>query len=516
MSRSVGVLIPLFSLRTRDDLGRGEIGGLVAMADVALKMGHRVIQLLPLDDLAPGETSPYTAMSVFAIEPMYLSARGLEGVDAASFDEARERVAGRGDYMEIRAAKLGLLERSFQFFVEHASSELRDEFESFIEAHREWVSDYALFRALKERFNWGEWERWPEPLRRRDATVLAEARRDLARDVMMYSYWQFLAHRQWLQVRTELKRRGVMVGGDLAFSPGRESAEVWTHQERFDLERFVGAPPDGFSATGQHWGLPMPRWDRIRSGGYELIRMRVRRARELYDLLRIDHVVGLFRTYSFGMDPDAPGGFSPALEAAQRRQGEEIIGSILEEAGPMAIIAEDLGLIPPFVRKSLKALGVPGYKVIRWEKENWGKINERFISPAKYPEMSVATTGTHDTDTLTIWWNALPKQERRQLCAAFGIERAVDIHGGSLDERALSTILEALYRTPSRLVLVPMQDLFGWGDRINTPGTVGPDNWSWRLPLPLEQMRGDMRVQLSTLRAIAERTGRFLGEDRTR
>jgi 4-alpha-glucanotransferase len=510
MSRSAGVLIPLFSLRTRDDLGRGEIGGLVAMADVALKMGHRVIQLLPLDDLAPGETSPYTAMSVFAIEPVYVSARGLEGVDAAALDAARERAAGR-HYAEIRAAKLGLLERSFQFFVEHANSELRNEFETFVAANREWLPDYALFRALKERFNWSEWENWPEPLRRRDEAALVEARRDLAREIMMYSYWQFLAHRQWLQVRSELRRRGVMVGGDLAFSPGRESAEVWTHQERFDLERFAGAPPDGFSATGQHWGLPMPRWDRIRSGGYELVRMRVRRARELYDLLRIDHVVGLFRTYSFGSDPDAPGEFSPALEVEQRRQGEEILRAILEEAGPMAIIAEDLGLIPPFVRKSLKALGVPGYKVIRWEKENWGKVNERFITPAKYPELSVATTGTHDTDTLTMWWSALPEEERRQLCAALGIERAVDIHRGSLDERALHAILEALYRAPSRLVLVPMQDLFGWGDRVNTPGTVGADNWSWRLPLALEQMTqdSDMLTRLSKLRAIVERAGRF-------
>jgi 4-alpha-glucanotransferase len=156
ISRSAAVLIPLFSLRTRDDLGRGEIGGLIAMADVALKMGHRVIQLLPLDDLAPGETSPYTAMSVFAIEPIYVSARGLEGVDAAALDAASERAAG-GPYTEIRAAKLGLLERSFQFFVEYASSELRREFESFVAANREWVFDYALFRALKERFNWSEW-----------------------------------------------------------------------------------------------------------------------------------------------------------------------------------------------------------------------------------------------------------------------------------------------------------------------------------------------------------------------
>ena len=179
----------------------------------------------------------------------------------------------------------------------------------------------------------------------------------------------------------------------------------------------------------------------------------------------------------------------------------------------MAIIAEDLGVIPPFVRKSLKALGVPGYKVIRWEKENWQKPNERFISPAKYSELSVATTGTHDTDTLTTWWSVLPEKERRQLSAALDIERVVDIHRSSLDEGALDAILEALYRGPSRLTLVPMQDLFGWSDRINNPGTVGPDNWSWRLPLPLEQMMqdGDVLARLSALRAIAERTGRFQG-----
>src|SRR5260370_12516021 len=111
----------------------------------------------------------------------------------------------------------------------------------------------------------------------------------------------------------------------------------------------------------------MPRWDRTRAGGYELIRMRVRRARELYDLLRIDHVVGLFRTYSFGSVPDAPGEFSPALEADQRRQGEEIIRAILEEAGPMALIAEDLGLIPPFVRKWLNALALPAYNATHFQ-----------------------------------------------------------------------------------------------------------------------------------------------------
>ena len=134
-----------------------------------------------------------------------------------------------------------------------------------------------------------------------------------------------MAHRQWREVRTDLAGRGVVLGGDLAFSPGRESAEVWANQEMFDLTRTVGAPPDAFSADGQRWGLPMPDWKRMRGTGFSLIRTRVRHARELFDLLRIDHVVGLFRTYAFGIDDPAPGAFDPPDEAAQRAQGEEII-----------------------------------------------------------------------------------------------------------------------------------------------------------------------------------------------
>jgi 4-alpha-glucanotransferase len=321
-------------------------------------------------------------------------------------------------------------------------------------------------------------------------------------------HWQFLAHRQWAEVHAHARASGVMLGGDLAFSPARDSAEVWANQELFDFNRTVGAPPDGFNPQGQHWGLPAPRWERIRADGFALLRRRIWHARELYDFIRVDHVVGLYRTFSFGLVPGAAGGFSPAAEPEQRAQGEAVLGAILEEAGATIVVAEDLGVIPPFVRASLSALGVPGYKVMRWEKVNDGTRAEAFVSPAHYPEISLATTSTHDTDTLAEWWDAAPADERARMLALLmpAGTRTTRIKF----EQMRDAMLAALYASPSRMVIIPMQDLFGWRERINLPGTVGPANWSWRLPLAMEDIRHDpaTSARVARLRSLAMQAGR--------
>ena len=300
-----------------------------------------------------------------------------------------------------------------------------------------------------------------------------------------------------------------MLGGDLAFSPCRESAEVWANQEMFDLARTVGAPPDAFAKEGQRWGLPMPNWRRMRAGGFELIRRRVRHARELFELLRIDHVVGLFRTYAFGPDAEALGNFDPLAEADQRAQGEEIIRIVKREAGAMEVFAEDLGSVPAFVRASLKALGVPGYKVMRWERE-WDVATQPFIRPAAYPEFSVATTGTHDTDTMTEWWRAARADERKQFVTGLGLGGAVDVKRDTLSESAVKAIICALYNAPSRIAIATVQDLFGWDSRVNIPGTVSDANWKWRLPFALDdpQKSPQLIARIEALHAIAVRTHR--------
>jgi 4-alpha-glucanotransferase len=419
----------------------------------------------------------------------------------------KERKIPRG---VVRREKLALLERAFRATRARGGRDEGSDLDAYIKANAGWIHDYALFRALKERFEWARWEAWPAGLKDREAGALETARRELADKIEMYSYWQFIAHRQWLAMRSYASSRGVALGGDLAFSPGRDSAEVWANQDDFDLTRSVGAPPDAFNAKGQRWGLPLPNWARMRADGYRILRARMRRAAELYDLIRIDHVVGLYRTFNFGDDPNQNGSFAPADEAQQKIQGEEIIGAIKQEAGAATIIAEDLGTVPPWVRQSLTALGVAGYKVMQWERVNWDSPAETYLSPEKYPELSLATTGTHDTEALTTWWREQKISEREKLVRALRIESEADPRA-MLNRRARDAILNALYRAPSRLVLTPFQDLFGWSVQINRPGQVGDSNWTFRLPVPIEKLRRSQAIQkqVAVVREIAVKSGRF-------
>ena len=481
------------------------------MVDLTAAMGHRAIQLLPIDETPPDEASPYSALTLFAVDPIYIGPHALAGVAPEDLERARRRLRDvpLSDRATIRSVRLELLEAAFKHFTAHGTEHAA--VEEFAARNRDWLDDYALFRALKQRFNFASWEQWPElSLRRREADSLAQARRALEGPILKYIYWQFLAARQWDEVRNYARTRGVMLGGDLAFLPGRDSAEVWANQEFFDLERSAGAPPDAFNPTGQRWGLPAPRWERMRAEGFPILRRRVSHARKRFDLLRIDHVVGLYRTFEFGAAPEAGGSFVPAIEAEQCAQGEELMRLVLGEAGTMAVVAEDLGLIPPFVHASLDALGVPGYRLMRWQKTGEGTPQEGFLAPSAYPELSLATTATHDTTTLAVWWDELPMKEREQMLSMLGIESGQGGVAAMPFDSVHEPMLAALYSAGSRLVVVPLQDLFGWRDRINLPGTVGPSNWSWRMPVEVEEVLTSPAFQerLRRLRDLARRTAR--------
>ena len=187
-----------------------------------------------------------------------------------------------------------------------------------------------------------------------------------------------------------------------------------------------------------------------------------------------------------------------------------MIGVIKQEAGATELMAEDLGTVPPWVRESLTRLGVPGYKVMQWERE-WGHGDEPFVNPKNYPELSLATTGTHDTEPLTVWWHAQPIGEREKFVRSLGLEGKVNPRR-MLEESARDAILELLYAAPSKLVIIPLQDLFGWSARINRPGTTSDSNWTYRIPLTLERMRRSRAIQsrVAKMRAIAINSGRFV------
>jgi len=512
MERAAAILLPLFSLRNEGDLGRGEILDLKPFARWMLEMGHRVLQLLPLTESAAGENSPYSALSVFSIDPLYISVSPLAGVPPAQLQRARAQTAGkrRVPGARLRTLKLPLLKAAFEYFQANSAAEEHRAFERFAAGNRHWLDDYALFRALKEHFGWTGWEHWPAGFKTRGAEAIAAARRELEREIAMYSYWQFLAWRQWTSVRRELAACGVRLSGDLAFLPSRDSADVWANQDLFVPDRMVGAPPDAFSATGQRWGLPMPNWPRMRTDDLKWWRARARHGAALFDMLRVDHVVGFYRTFSFGEDPEVPGEFYPQAVEEQREQGEAFFRMLKEEVGPDALIGEDLGTIPPWVRASLAALGVLGLKVLRWEKKDWDTPDERFIPPSEYPELSVAVTGTHDTETLAVWWRNAAATERQQLAKALNFPDGVDPSAPNLDTRVLDAILGPLYESPSRLVMAPVQDLFGWEQRINLPGSIRKINWTYRLPMTIERLARNrsIRSRVAQLRRMAQCSGR--------
>src|SRR2546422_3007882 len=190
--------------------------------------------------------------------------------------------------------------------------------------------------------------------------------------------------------------------------------------------------------------------------------------------------------------------------------GERIL-EIFRGAGA-EIVAEDLGTVPDFVRASLARLSVPGFRVFRWER-HWHSDGQPFRDPADYPAVSVATSGTHDTEPLAAWWERASEDERHKVAALRTIQRIAggnDIAHAPYDTKVRDVLLEALFASGSDLLLLPVQDVFGWRDRINEPATVGDHNWSFRLPWPSDRLDdvAEARERQQQLRAWAERYSR--------
>src|SRR5262249_35920053 len=241
--------------------------------------------------------------------------------------------------------------------------------------------------------------------------------------------------------------------GELPFMVDGDSADVWARQQQFMLDVSVGAPPDGFSADGQDWGMPVYRWDTIAADDFRWLRERARRGADLYDGYRVVHLVGFYRTYA---RPRAGGPpfFTPADEREQTALGERVL-AIFREAGA-EVIAEDLGTVPDFVRTSLARFGVPGFRVFRWERR-WHDAGRPFRDPSEYPAVSVAASGTHDTETLAAWWDTAPAADREMIAALPTVRRITagcrELAARPYDACVRDVLLEALYASGSNLVL---------------------------------------------------------------
>jgi 4-alpha-glucanotransferase len=265
---------------------------------------------------------------------------------------------------------------------------------------------------------------------------------------------------------------------------GTDSAGVWANQHLFRFDRTTGTPPDAFSATGQDWGLPVYRWDVVASTGFSWIQQRARRMAALFGGFRVDHLVGFYRTY--GRPATGEAFFIPPDEASQTWLGETVLAAF--RGAGAEILGEDLGTIPDFVRASMARCGVPGCKVLRWERD-WDLPGQPFIDPATYAPLSATLTGTHDTETLAGWWDQADVKERAAVLKQPRLRaRGLTDIAQPWNDGLRDALLDLSYRSASSDLYLPIQDLFGWRDRINLPGTVTDDNWSWRLPWPVDEL----------------------------
>jgi 4-alpha-glucanotransferase len=495
MRRQSGISVPLFSLASREGWGIGEFADLPMFARWASEAGQSIVQILPIHEMPPLETSPYSAMTAMALDPIYIrmvevpdfagigAELALDGAELAEM--ARLRRSPRIEYAAIRRLKDRCLRRSFDRFLQlevARGSPRAVRFDAFTRAQSWWLDEYALFRSIHAHHDERPWTEWPEALSRADSGAVAAARSRLRQEIIYRSYLQWIAAEQW----EDAKRLAwpVRVFGDLPFMIASDSPDVWARQEEFRFDATVGVPPDAFSETGQDWGLPPWRAGVMASNAFTWMRARARRYADLYDGFRIDHLVGLYRTYVRPIDTSVKAFFDPAEEAAQVALGETLLNFFAGTERRPDLIAEDLGSIPPFVRESMVRLGLPGLKVLRWER-HWDRDGHPLIDPATFPEASVATTGTHDIEPLA----ATPEGETDELRSA---------------------VLQSLLSAGSCLTLIPLQDVFGWTDRINTPAVVDEMNWTWRLPWPVDTWldREDTVAHADALKVWTRSAGR--------
>ena len=469
-SRRAGISVPLFSLRSTRSWGIGEIGDIPHMAAWLRAANQSVLQILPLNELAPSETSPYSALSAMAIDPQFVSVWMLD--DGAMFEREWEeeidhvRRAPRIDYPLVRELKRRAMRASFDRFFDRDwrfDTARAADFRAFSAAESWWLDEYSVYRALRAECGERAWPEWPAGLRDREPPAMSLARERLAAEILFHQYVQWVASRQWEATRRAVE--GLDILGDFPFMVTLDSADVWSRRSDFLLDASVGTPPDAFSETGQEWGLPPYNWDEARKNDFAWLRMRARRQVELYDGFRVDHLVGFYRTYVRPLDGRAPY-FMPAEVASQLELGETVMRILIDTGADVSV--EDLGTVPEFVRLSIARLDVPGYKVLRWEPAD----------PILYPPLSVAMTGTHDTDPLAVWWETLKPAERTR----FGSDSIL------FDDAVRDRIIARMYNAGSNLVLLPIQDVFGWRDRVNLPATIGDENWTYALPWPCDTL----------------------------
>jgi 4-alpha-glucanotransferase len=468
--RASGILLHLTSLPGPH--GIGDFGpDAYRFADWLQRCGQTLWQWLPTTPIGPGD-SPYQSVSAFAGSPLMVALEPLvtRGWLAAPALPEGGFEAARTDFARVVPWRLAQLRAAAAGFLARGSAEERAAFQAWREEQASWLADYSLFMALESAHAGLPWWTWPAALAGRDPGALAQARQAHAGEVGFWEFVQWCFDEQCSALKRYCNERGIGIVGDLPIFVAHHSADCWARPDLYLLDEHhqptavAGVPPDDLGPMGQRWGNPLYRWDRMADEGFAWWTARVRRALQQADIFRIDHFRGFAGYFEIpASSPDARTG------RWVRGPGHALFEAIARELGELPIIAEDLGFITPDVHALREACGYPGMKILQFA---FGGDGEHEFLPHTWPRHVVAYTGTHDNDTARGWWQQAAERERH-FAGTYLACGGHDVHWA---------MIRAALNSVANLAVFPLQDVLGLDSshRMNTPGTLGGANWTWR------------------------------------
>lgn len=497
MNRAAGILLSVSSLPGRFGIGCFSKSA-YDFVDWLKEAGQTYWQILPLGPTSYGD-SPYQSFSTFAGNPYFISLDELIEEGVLTEKECKNADFGKKaddiDYEKIYKKRYPLLRKAY----ERSRVSENPDYVRFVEENRWWLSDYALFMAVKDRFEGTPWTEWAEDIRLRWQNAMDYYRRELYYDIEFQQYLQYKFFSQWRRLKAYANEKGIRIIGDIPIYVAMDSADAWAHPELFQLDEnnvptaVAGCPPDGFSADGQLWGNPLYRWDYHQNTGYGWWMSRMWYCFQLYDVVRIDHFRGFDEYYSipFGAENAKDGHW-------EKGPGIDLFRCMEQRLGRHQVIAEDLGYVTDSVRKLVRESGFPGMKVLEFAFDSRDSGSANDYLPHNYIENSVAYTGTHDNETITGWFKSITKEERQM-----ARDYLCDQHTPA--KELYKSFIALVMRSNSRMCIVPMQDYMGLDNRcrMNQPSTLGK-NWKWRL------VKGDLSEELKEeILAVTKRYGRM-------
>ncbi|MBD3883652.1 4-alpha-glucanotransferase [Phormidium tenue FACHB-886] len=458
--------------------GRFGIGDLGAEAhrfvDFLAQSDQQLWQILPLGPTSFGN-SPYMSYSALAGNPLLISPELLQGEGLLSHEDLSnipEFPLDRVDFDQVAATKLSLLRKASQNFQDKAAPERKEAFQQFREQKAFWLEDYALFMALKRKFEGKSWHTWQPEIAKREPEALNQCREELASEIFFEEFLQFEFFRQWTELKQYANSRQVQIVGDIPIYVAHDSADVWANPDNFCLDEqtgepalMAGTPPDYFSETGQLWGNPIYNWEYLQQSDFQWWIQRFEAMLDYVDLIRIDHFIGFESFWAIRQ------GETNAVNGEwMKAPGKAFFETLKQKLGTLPILAEDLGTVTPEVEELRDHFEFPGMKVLHFA--FGGDASNPYLPFNYYHRNCLVYTGTHDNNTTVGWYEQLPEHERENLLTYLGCTTSEGIHWD---------LIRLAFSSVANLAIIPFQDVLGLGAdaRMNFPGQI-EGNWEWR------------------------------------